>query len=447
MKKRYLILFVIVALLVGACGGEAPPQPAATQPPQPAATAPQSPAPPTAPAGGPEAPADIPLMPDAANVTSATTAEGAAITYSSASALDAVVTFYQSQMPAQGWGQGADATVVSGVSAVLHYTKGARTATITATSTGSGTSVVIALPEATAGPPPAPPTAPAGGPEAPADIPLMPDAANVTSATTAEGTSITYQSASPFDSIVTFYQTEMPARGWTYQGEVSTVVSGVSAVLYFVREGQEATVTLTNVGLATTVVIAVTGEATAGPPPARPTSPPAQPTSPPAQPTSPPAQPTSPPAPTAEPTAAGPCERGSGQNFSGQGLMQPNFQGQDLRCANFAATELFQPNFSNANLFRVMFDDAEIHEGNFSGANLSEARFDFGEYAGPNFSGANLTRATFVNVEMTDPNFTNADLTGADLTTVEMTGAIWNNTICPDGQNSNNVGGSCQGHY
>ncbi len=40
-------------------------------------------------------------------------------------------------------------------------------------------------------------------------------------------------------------------------------------------------------------------------------------------------------------------------------------------------------------------------------------------------------------------NLTGAFLTGADLTFAHLDGAIWSNTTCPDGTNSDDDGGTC----
>jgi len=406
----------------------------------------QPPAPePTAPTGGEAGQPDIPVMADATGLTTALSGDETAITYNSASAMDDIITFYETEMPLRGWSYD-DSSIVSGVSAVLYFTQGDAEATVTLTSMAGATVVVIAVEGEITAQPPVEPTAPSGGEPGQPDIPVTADASGLTTVVSGDETAITYNSASAMDDIIAFYETEMPPRGWSYDD--SSIVSGVSAVLYFSQGDAEAIVTLTSMGGTTVVAIAVVGEVTVqptAPPAGEPTAAPPEPTAPPAgEPTAAPPEPTAPPA---EPTAAGPCERGSGANYVGAQLVQPNFQGQDLQCADFSSSELFQPNFINANLFRAIFDGAEVEQGNFSGAYLGEVRFDLGEYHGPNFSGANLSWATFINVQMTDPNFSNANLNGANFSGLVMTGAIWNNTICPDGQNSNDVGGSCEGHY
>lgn len=87
----------------------------------------------------------------------------------------------------------------------------------------------------------------------------------------------------------------------------------------------------------------------------------------------------------------------------------------------------------------------------FTGAELRFA--NFGE---SNLSNAKLQHAILINATLSEVNMSNADLTGADLENADLTvsnlnGAIlssvhWLNTTCPDGTNSDNNGGTCEGH-
>jgi len=56
-----------------------------------------------------------------------------------------------------------------------------------------------------------------------------------------------------------------------------------------------------------------------------------------------------------------------------------------------------------------------------------------------NLSGANLT-----GTDLTASSFLSANLTGADLTGAILADTSWNNTICPDGTNSDNNGNTCE---
>ena len=72
-----------------------------------------------------------------------------------------------------------------------------------------------------------------------------------------------------------------------------------------------------------------------------------------------------------------------------------------------------------------------------------------------NLSFADLTGAQFENVDMVDANLRFADLTDADfdesnLRGAKISGAIWDNTTCPDGTNSDDNGDegfTCDEHW
>jgi len=74
----------------------------------------------------------------------------------------------------------------------------------------------------------------------------------------------------------------------------------------------------------------------------------------------------------------------------------------------------------------------------------------------PPATGLDLSNTSLVDADLRDADLTNADLshadlTGADLTGADLTGAdlaevTWSDTTCPDGDNSDDVGGTCRGH-
>jgi hypothetical protein len=91
-----------------------------------------------------EAPPDIPMM-EGERTNLITTA--GFITYSTTAAFGDVVSFYKTQMPAQGWTLDSSKTVEMEDSVILSYTKDSRSATVSLTPSlfGSGTLVVITL--------------------------------------------------------------------------------------------------------------------------------------------------------------------------------------------------------------------------------------------------------------------------------------------------------------
>jgi Pentapeptide repeats (8 copies) len=65
---------------------------------------------------------------------------------------------------------------------------------------------------------------------------------------------------------------------------------------------------------------------------------------------------------------------------------------------------------------------------------------------GVSLKGAILRDADLSGADFTGADFTNADLTGASLSGAILTDTHWRNTTCPDGKNSDQVGGTCKGH-
>lgn len=88
----------------------------------------------------------------------------------------------------------------------------------------------------------------AGG--APDDVPVMLDAANLSSF----GSLITYTSASPFDVVEDFYRTQMAANGWTLS-PAETAVEGL-LILSYTKDSRSLSLTVTS-GTETTVLISI----------------------------------------------------------------------------------------------------------------------------------------------------------------------------------------------
>ena len=90
------------------------------------------------PAGCDAAESEFPIMPDATDMTTM----GNMVMYTSASAFDDVLAFYQEQMPANGW-SGTDDSFVSSDTAMVGYTKDGRSATVTLSVEDGAVSVLI----------------------------------------------------------------------------------------------------------------------------------------------------------------------------------------------------------------------------------------------------------------------------------------------------------------
>jgi uncharacterized protein YjbI with pentapeptide repeats len=118
-------------------------------------------------------------------------------------------------------------------------------------------------------------------------------------------------------------------------------------------------------------------------------------------------------------------------NFTNSSLQDSGFF-WDARGANFTGVD-----FSGSNLF-----------GNWAGANFTDTIFNGnpsvtlgGDFTGANFTNAYITDgplwpANMTNANFQNANFTDANLQYADLTGSNVSGVIWNNTTCPNGNNS-----------
>jgi uncharacterized protein YjbI with pentapeptide repeats len=61
-------------------------------------------------------------------------------------------------------------------------------------------------------------------------------------------------------------------------------------------------------------------------------------------------------------------------------------------------------------------------------------------------TGLDLTNSIIVSTNFSSANLTNANLQGAR-GPAQINGAIWSNTTCPDGTNSDAAGNTCAGHF
>jgi uncharacterized protein YjbI with pentapeptide repeats len=116
-----------------------------------------------------------------------------------------------------------------------------------------------------------------------------------------------------------------------------------------------------------------------------------------------------------------------------------------IRTATFSACILYSPqglilcssaDFTDANLTRVDLSGALLEGMSFGGANLF----------GANLSSAHLNGSSFVGANLTNANLAGADTSLIGPVATDFTGAIWSNTTCPDGTNSNRDGSTCVGH-
>jgi pentapeptide repeat protein len=114
----------------------------------------------------------------------------------------------------------------------------------------------------------------------------------------------------------------------------------------------------------------------------------------------------------------------------------------------------------------VLCPSCELSQAPLAGAVLPGALLWYATLAGTDLSGADLRGAELRGARFGVDVFTHAptDLSGADLTDANLsfawayggvgslgepttTGAVWSNTTCPDGTNSDDNAGTCDGHF
>jgi len=107
------------------------------------------------------------------------------------------------------------------------------------------------------------------------------------------------------------------------------------------------------------------------------------------------------------------------------------------------AYNLSEAHLKGAYLVGVSLVGARLIGANFTGANLTNAVL-----TGADLSGGNFENVNFTGANLTGARFNNANLKGATgLATATLTNAVWAGTVCPNGKNSNAVGGTCVGQW
>ena len=100
-------------------------------------------------------------------------------------------------------------------------------------------------------------------------------------------------------------------------------------------------------------------------------------------------------------------------------------------------------NLVGADLRNTTLDDAYFRYANLSYANLSGATAESAYFEAANLRFADLSYTELINVDLQDANLANANLHGAILVWTDLTNVYWDNTICPDGTNSDGNGNTC----
>jgi uncharacterized protein YjbI with pentapeptide repeats len=132
----------------------------------------------------------------------------------------------------------------------------------------------------------------------------------------------------------------------------------------------------------------------------------------------------------------------TGAQFASANATGANFSFAYLDTAYLANAYFTNASFSGATITNTFLDHSTLNGANLSFANLTASNLGFSTFVGANLTSANLTNVFMNN----STDLTNADLTGAVVVGSSWVNAIYSNTICPDGTNSNAHSNNCVGH-
>ena len=113
---------------------------------------------------------------------------------------------------------------------------------------------------------------------------------------------------------------------------------------------------------------------------------------------------------------------------------------------NFAYRYFQNANFSQSDIGDTQLDGADFTNANFTNTVVSRCSAIGVNFTNVNFTGSGLSTSNFQNANFTNANLTNASLQDSNMDGTIRTGVIWSNTTCPDGTNSDDNGGTCEGH-
>lgn len=147
----------------------------------------------------------------------------------------------------------------------------------------------------------------------------------------------------------------------------------------------------------------------------------------------------------------------NGANLSNVAMTSPDLSHVDFTGANLSNmqiqdTSLVGVPFSGATLVGFSMRNVAAAGVNFSGFDMTNTGMVFSDFSGAHFANANLSNGFICQNNFSHADFTNANLSDAfttcgDTGPNDLTGATWSNTTCPDHSNSNDNGGTCEGHF
>ncbi len=134
--------------------------------------------------------------------------------------------------------------------------------------------------------------------------------------------------------------------------------------------------------------------------------------------------------PASSPTPSGPraqCAREPGPDYDGAVIADRKFRKEDLVCATFREAKLRRVSFSEAELALADFTQAELEDVTFTRSSLAGVVFEHSRLRQVAFDTSNLRAASFLDATLKQVTF--------------------RKTTCPDGKDSDELGGTCSGGH
>lgn len=124
-----------------------------------------------------------------------------------------------------------------------------------------------------------------------------------------------------------------------------------------------------------------------------------------------------------------------------ENLSSCQLAGADLAYLDLTGTLMINVDLRGANMSGTYMVNANMCRANLNGAYLGIAVLDYAVLCHASLRGAYLGGASLWNVNLEQADLSGADLSGADmryavLDHTNLNQVIWNNTVCPDGSNS-----------
>lgn len=98
----------------------------------------------------------------------------------------------------------------------------------------------------------------------------------------------------------------------------------------------------------------------------------------------------------------------------------------------------------------TQFTKSCLYNASLRNAQISKALFIATDLRGADLSGATVTCVDLNGAKLNHVNFENANLLGTYIARDKpenWTDVVWRNTVCPDGTNSDDNEGTCEGHF